>query len=88
MADIYAVMQFQSIAETRRPSCEDVRRLLQITPPKQRADAEIYFQSAYGMAEEEIPGSTIIYGDGVCELWRRPNGDYGIAKISAVECFT
>jgi hypothetical protein len=89
MADIYAVMQFKSIAETRRPSCEDVKRLLQITPPEQKAEAERYFQSACGIEEEISESTTImIYGDGVCELWRWPNGDYEIRKISVVERFT
>lgn len=88
MTSLSAIEQFKSMAENRKPTCEEVGHLLAVAG-EDRKEFEDYLAGVcknWGFDLDEYTLSTdfvCVYCDGVSVLKRAPNGNY-LAHVDPV----
>jgi hypothetical protein len=87
-----AIAQFKALAkgsESSRPTCSDVKRLLEVAgDEKEELENFVKEQSREFISERPEGNIQMIYGDGDCVLWRAPNGQYIVQELPTVSGYT
>jgi hypothetical protein len=94
MADIWAMAEFDSMAENAPPSCDDVRRLLEGMKENERLILEKHLNERcqnWGFNVTELTFSDTlpcVYSDGVSTLKRASDGTYLMFQNSDVSGYS
>ena len=99
IAETAAELEFTALTTNGRPTCEQVRRRLEIMDEAARAEFEAFLRKQSEPFLEQIfgdngwerrpdsPGLTTLYADGTAELQKTLGGDYWIIPVMAVETY-
>ena len=87
---ITATAQFDSMAENGKPSCEEVRRLLERTHGDARDALENHLRKVANISGDRSRRSmfVMIYNDGQSTLSRAPNGNYLVSLDPVVTSYS
>ena len=92
MADIWVVAEFDSMAETGPPSCDDVRRLLEGARENERSLLEKHLNERRQNCGFDLTELTLsdpcVYSDGVSRLTRASSGQYLVYENSSVSGYS
>ena len=95
-----AELEFMRLSANGRPTCEQVRRRLEIMDKPNKAEFEAFLRENSVPFLEQIfgdngwetrpdsPGLTTLYADGKAELRKTLGGDYWIISVMAVETYS
>ena len=89
MPDNWAAMQFNAMVESGQPSCEAVKRLLEVAGPEGKILESRLSEALKDLREgKQDFDFRLIYCDGESELLRAPNGNYLVHPIPVIERYS